>query len=177
MANAFSRVSARPPSDTAQPEPSGTFSGFVNKTADNPQHQANKKQVQNGFLEEAVREDGRSVECKTEPGDQPSPLRIETASRECQQHACCRADHGLADAHHQKTVPRDRVDGSQKIRIERRLVKHVLANPVAGRDLHGPRVVSTRVAHQHVKERRLADLPDVDEADRKPMMQSIRRFR
>src|SRR5439155_11009540 len=58
----------------------------------------------------------------------------------------------------------DGVEDAEKVRVERRLIEDVVADPVAARDPPRPLVVRSRIARQHGEERRAADLPDVREA-------------
>src|SRR5262245_51512107 len=64
-------------------------------------------------------------------------------------------------------MPGDAVDRTHEVRVERRLIKDVSADPVAGGDLSRPLVVAFRVAHQQRKKRSVADLPEVSQTDEK----------
>src|SRR5262245_30242455 len=64
-------------------------------------------------------------------------------------------------------MPRDGVDRTHEVGVERRLIKHISTDPVAGRDLSRPLVVAFRVAHQQGEERGVADLPEVNQTDEK----------
>ena len=57
----------------------------------------------------------------------------------------------------------NRVKDSEEVRIERRLIEHLVADPVAAGDLLRPGVVAARVAEQHVEKWSAAQLPDVHE--------------
>ena len=80
-----------------------------------------------------------------------------------EQRARRRSDERLHEADEQQAVAGDRVDDAEQIRIQRRLVEDVVADPVAAGDAPRPFVVAARVAHQHREERRAAELPDVNE--------------
>ncbi len=67
---------------------------------------------------------------------------------------------GLADADDRQVAAGDRVDHSQEVRIERRLVEDFVAEPVSGRDALRPLVVRARIAHQDRKEGRPPNLPE-----------------
>jgi hypothetical protein len=51
----------------------------------------------------------------------------------------------------------------EKVRVQRSLVEHALADPVASGNLPRPLVITPRIAEQHVGERRVAHRPEVDE--------------
>ena len=66
------------------------------------------------------------------------------------------------------------LDDAEDIRIERRLIEHLVSKPITGGDPLRPLVVAARVAHQDREKRGRAQLPDVhephgerDEEDRK----------
>ena len=46
------------------------------------------------------------------------------------------------------------VDDAEEIRIERRLVEHLAADPVAPGEALRPLIVAVRIAHQHIEKRR-----------------------
>src|SRR5262245_22227456 len=62
---------------------------------------------------------------------------------------------------------RDAVDRTHEVGIERRLIKDVSTDPVAGGDLSRPLVVAFRVAHQQGEERGVANLPEINQTDEK----------
>ena len=102
-----------------------------------------------------------SISPATMPG-----ARARTAARpaSAEQRARRRPDDDLDDADEQQVAAGDGVDDAEQIGIQRRLVEHLAAEPVAAGDPLRPLVVAVRVAHQHREERRRADLPDVQEA-------------
>src|SRR3954469_18684388 len=59
----------------------------------------------------------------------------------------------------------NRVDEAEEVRIQRRLIEDVVAEPVAGRDPARPFVVAVRVAHQQREVRRPAHLKHVHQPD------------
>src|SRR5262249_41119000 len=73
------------------------------------------------------------------------------------------SEDGLADADGQHIVADDRINRTDEIGVERGLIEDVRADPVASGNAPGPLVVGLRVAHEQRKERRLTDLPEVDE--------------
>src|SRR5262249_48846697 len=86
------------------------------------------------------------------------------ASRKIEECAGCRSDRSLDETDGEQVVTDEGVDGAQKIRVERRLVEDVPTDPLASGNASCPLVVSVRVAQEDCEERRLTDLPDVNDA-------------
>ena len=84
----------------------------------------------------------------------PGAAREQPRRGEREQRARRRSDHRLDDADEQQVAAGDRVDDAEQIGIQRRLVEHLVAEPVAAGDPLRPLVVAARVAHQHREERR-----------------------
>ena len=59
----------------------------------------------------------------------------------------------------------NRVKDSEEVRIERRLIEHLAADPVAAGNPLRPLVVGAGVAQQHREERRAANRCDMNQAD------------
>jgi hypothetical protein len=74
--------------------------------------------------------------------------REQACSGEREQRAGRRSDQRLHDADDQQVTARDRVDDAEQIGIQRRLVEHLAAEPLAAGDPPRPFVVAARVAHQ-----------------------------
>ena len=162
--SAFSRVSASAaiaapsanhrPVDAPDPDP-----------CDQPQRQAHEEHVEHGLLQQAVEKDRRRPERERQAGDEADALREQARAGEAEQHARRRSDERLDDADDQQVASEDRVDDTEKVGIERRLVEDVGADPVAGGQPHGPLVIAVGVAEQGVEEGSGAQLPDVDQSD------------
>ena len=142
----------------------------VDRRGNQPERQADEEDVEHRFLDQAVEENRRRVEGQHQAGGaaDPSaalePLRgEELRRRQAEQRARRRADDRLRHAHDQQMMAGGGVNRAEEIRIERRLVEHVVPDPVAGGDPARPVVVSARVAHQDREERRRAELPHVHE--------------
>src|SRR5262249_27854115 len=73
------------------------------------------------------------------------------------------ADHRLYDADEQQMAAGDRIDRAEHVRIERRLVEDVGADPVASGEASRPLVVAARIAEKDREERRRAHLPHMHE--------------
>jgi hypothetical protein len=65
-----------------------------------------------------------------------------------------------------QVVTDDRVDGTKKVGIQRRLVEDLAADPVTRRDLPCPEIVGSCVADQEVGIRRAPSLPEMNEPQR-----------
>ena len=65
----------------------------------------------------------------------------------------------------QQAMTEQPVDDAKEVRVERRLVENVAADPVAAGNPPRPLVVPVGVAEQDVEERRSSNLPDVQEAE------------
>jgi hypothetical protein len=62
-------------------------------------------------------------------------------------------------------VAEDRVDDAKEIRIERRLIENVPADPLTGGNATCPLVVAMGVAEQDLEKWRWPKLPDMDDAE------------
>ena len=123
-----------------------------------------KNEIERGFLKQAGEENGGRVQREAKPREHPCALRKQPPCGKRQEHARRSAEERLSDAYRQQAAAGYRIDDADEIRVERRLVKHLAAEPAAGGDLRSPCVVSSGVADEHVEERRMADLENVDEA-------------
>ena len=136
----------------------------VQGAAQEPEQSAQEEDVDHRLLQGRIDEDRRRVEGQRGAGGDAHPRREEPAAGRRQQHGRRRAQHRLADAHDGDVRPERGVDHAEQIGIERRLVEDLRAEPVAGREPPRPAVVLRRVAEQELGERRIAELPHVDEA-------------
>src|SRR6185503_13181814 len=71
------------------------------------------------------------------------------------------ADDRLYNADEEQMAACGRIDHAQHVRIQRRLVEDLAAEPFAARDPARPLVVDARIAHEEREERRRAHLPHV----------------
>ncbi len=163
---AFSRVRLRPP--IARPRASHDVGSRTpgQNPRDEPDAQADEEHVEHGLLQQRIEEDGRRVERQAESRDPSGAAAEQPRGRQPHQHARAGADDRLRDAHDQEIPPGDRVQQAEKVRIQRRLIEDVAADPLAAGDAPGPFVVAASVAQQDVEEGRRAEQGDVREANR-----------
>jgi cell division transport system ATP-binding protein len=117
-------------------------------------------------LNQRVREDDWPREGERQPGGYSYPRGEPSTTGQRHQHARRRTDDRLNDPDRQEIATDERVQNAEKVRIERRLIEHLAAQPVAGRELPGPCVVGLRVAEEHAEERRRPNQPHVRQTDR-----------
>ena len=70
-------------------------------------------------------------------------------------------------------VAGDRVDDAEQIRVQRRLVEHLAAEPLAAGDPPRPLVVPARVAEQQREKRRGVNLPHVHDPHSEPHVSGL----
>ena len=163
--SAFSRVRLSPPIARPSAQPSATAARLVDETGDQPERQREEEQIEHRLLNQCVEEDRRRVDRQRESRQQPDARREESIARQAEQRARSRTDDRLNDPYGDQAVAEQPCRARQEVRIERRLIEDVRADPLAAGDTPRPLVVAVRVAEQHVEERRTAEQPDMSQTD------------
>jgi hypothetical protein len=153
------------PERHADPQPRPSPGGIGDEPTQQRERQADQERVEHRFLNQAVEEDGGSVERQHQPGGDSGRFREQAPGREGEEDARERAEDGLHEPYGQRRLAEQRIDDGQEVRIERRLVEDLAADPFAARDLLRPRVVALSVAHREREERRPSNLEQVHQPD------------
>ena len=124
-----------------------------------------KEEIERHLVDEPREEDRGPVQREHEARDEADPTREEAAARGGEQHARGRSERRLRAADDERARPRDGVHDGEEVRIERRLIKDLVTEPVACDDGARPGVVGDRVAHEDAAELGAVDLDQVDDAD------------
>jgi hypothetical protein len=129
-----------------QPEPARLTP--LEEQRNQPQRQREKEQIENGLLQQSVEKDRRRVDRQTDAGGEADCRRKQPSSRKTEERTGSRANGRLNQSDCEQVVADACVDDAKEIRIERRLIENVPADPLTGGDATCPLVVAVGVAEQ-----------------------------
>ena len=161
----FARQSQESQCRSAQKPPAR--SRFLLKKSQRQQKKAQQKQIKNRLLDQTVKVNGRRIRGQEKPCQNPDVPGKEKACRQRDQQAGRGAQKDLDHAHQKDVVTQNRIQQAQEVGIERRLIKHLVANPMSAGDFLRPGVVAPRVPHQQGNNWCLPDLPEIDRPQNK----------
>ena len=124
-----------------------------------------EEEIERHLVDEPREEDRGPVQREHEARDEADPAREEAPARGGEQEARSRPERRLREADDERARPCDGVQDREEVRIEGRLIEHLVAQPVARDDGARPGVVGDRVAHEDAAEVGAVDLEQIDDAD------------